>query len=173
MGLLGHLVFNGQARVLKAYIKDGGALGKPDGLLHTVACHDVGVNDQYITSGQDQYGYRCKCPPGEYTIGVPMVCATRKLDGTLVKNNSDDAAYGCWFLPVVDSDGHQAAHGRSGIGIHGGGSDLQNPFALQQGWEYTYGCLRLQNADLEQIIVPFVQFIQVHAGSVKLSVVWP
>ena len=35
--------------------------------------------------------------------------------------------------------------------IHGGGSDLPDPFAPYQGWEGTYGCLRMQNADGEEL----------------------
>lgn len=173
MALEGHVVFNGQSRLLKLFIKGGAELGKPDGLLHTLNAHDVGVNDQYISAGQDEYGSRCKCPPGDYGIGAPMQCATRNADGSVTKHNDDDQAYGCWFTPLIDSHGNEAEHGRAGIGIHGGGSDLPNPFALQQGWEYTLGCIRLQNEDNENVFVPFVKFIQAHSGIVTLSVVWP
>ena len=169
----GHLVFNGQSRLLKLFISGAANLGIPDGLRHTVPCHDVGVNDQYVTQGQDVYGNHCKCPPGEYGLAAPMACATRNADGSVTKHNDDDAAYGCWFIPLVDTHGNEAEHGRAGIGIHGGGSDLPDPFALHQGWEYTFGCLRCQNADLEQIVVPFVNFIRSHGGILTLSVVWP
>jgi hypothetical protein len=153
------------------YIKGAADLGKPDGLLHTIDCHDVGVNDGKLS---DPYGNHCKCPPGDYVVGVPMACATRNADGTVTQHNSDDPAYGCWFIPLSDAtpNGGFAQHNRAGIGIHGGGSDLSNPFALHQGWEYTYGCLRCQNADLEQVLVPFVNFIHQHGGDVTLSVVW-
>jgi hypothetical protein len=172
----GHLIFNGSSRLLKMYIKGAEDLGKPDGLLHTVFCHDVGVNDATITAGEDAYGSKCKCPPGtNYLVGTPMPCATRNEDGTVTRHNDDDQAYGCWFIPLGDSDQHSfELHGRAGIGIHGGGSDLPDPFALpNQGWEYTFGCLRLQNADLENTLVPFVNFIHEHVGVVKLDVVWP
>lgn len=173
--ILGHLVFSGQSRLLKVYIKGAAAVGKPDGLLHTLDCHDVGINDQYVTSGLDVYGSRCKCPPGTgYVVGSPMVCATRNADGSIKKNNDDDEAYGCYFFPLGDSDQHSfSQHGRGGIGIHGGGSDLPNPFALHQGWEWTLGCLRLQNIDLEQTLVPFVNWVHKQNGVVKLDVVWP
>jgi hypothetical protein len=157
------------------FIKGGAPFGIEDGLRHTVPAHDVGVNDQYITAGMDEYGSRCKCPPGDYGVGAPMACATRNPDGSVTKNNSDDAAYGCYFIPLIDSHGNESEHGRAGIGLHGGGSDLANPFALHQSppWEYTYGCIRLINADLESILVPFVKFIQSHGGTVTISVVWP
>lgn len=168
-------VFNGQSRLLKLFIKGAGDLGKPDGLLHTLPCHDVGVNDQYVGAGQDIYGSKCKCPPGTgYIIGAPQACATRNADGSVRINNDDDQAYGCWFSGLSDDPNADfSKHGRDGIGIHGGGSDLPNPFALWQGWEYTFGCLRLQNHDNEQIFVPFVQWVQAHGGTVKLNVVWP
>jgi hypothetical protein len=171
----GHLVFNGASRVLKMFIKGAAALGKPDGLLHTVPCHDVGVDDSTITQGEDVYGHDCKCPPGtNYAVMAPEPCATRLTDGQVHLNNSDDPAYGCWFTPLGDSDQHSfAIHGRGGIGIHGGGSDLPDPFAMYQGFEYTFGCLRLQNHDNEQIFVPFVKWVQAQGGVVKLDVVWP
>ena len=31
--------------------------------------------------------------------------------------------------------------------IHGGGSNLDDPYAPRQGWLPTYGCLRMQNED--------------------------
>ena len=162
----GHLVFNGSARTLKCFVSGGE-------LKHTLPCHDVGISDQYVKAGQDEYGSRCKCPPGDYSVGVPMACAIRQKDGSIIRQNSDDQAYGCYFVPLGDSKGAFAAHGRSGIGIHGGGSDLSNPFAMQQGWEWTYGCLRLQNQDLEQTLVPFINFIHAQGGKITLSVVWP
>ena len=164
----GHLVFNGTTRKLKCYVAGGE-------LKHTLDCHDVGINDQYVHAGQDEYGSRCKCPPGDYSVGVPMACAIRQKDGSVIRQFPDDRAYGCFFIPLGDSSGAFAAHGRSGIGIHGGGSDLPNSFALRQSppFEYTYGCLRLINIDLEQVLVPFINYIHAHEGKVTLSVIWP
>jgi hypothetical protein len=171
MSVYGHLVFNGQTRRLKMYITGAADLGHPDGLIHEVDCHDVGINDGKLA---DPYGEKCKCPPGDYIVGAPMACATRVEEGGVRINNDDDRAYGCWFVPLSDEspDGGFAQHGRAGIGLHGGGSDLPDPFAMNQGWEYTYGCLRLQNTDLEHCLVPFVNFVHTHGGQVKLSVVW-
>ena len=46
--------------------------------------------------------------------------------------------YGTFYITTGDPRGRD---------IHGGGSDLDDPFAPYQGWEGTYGCLRMQNAD--------------------------
>lgn len=35
--------------------------------------------------------------------------------------------------------------------IHGGGSNLPQPYAPRQGWLPTYGCLRMQNEDGEEL----------------------
>jgi hypothetical protein len=154
-------VFNGVSRILKIYLAGFGAYGKPDGLLHTVECHDVGINDHNVTAGSDVYGHLCKCPPGNYGIGVPQHL------------NPPEIAYGRVFIPLTDIEGAFSAHGREGIGIHGGGSDLPDPFAPRQGWEWTYGCLRLQNADLENIVTPAIEWIQSKGVTPILSVVWP
>lgn len=171
---LGHLVFNGKSRVLKMFLKNVSQFGRQDGLLHQVECHDVGINDQYVHTDEDEYGHKCKCPPGtNYIVGRPMPCATRLSNGEVHQNNSDDPAYGCWFIPLGDSDQHSFEHHyREGIGVHGGGSDLSNPFAWKQGWEWTYGCLRLQNIDLERTVIPFVNWVLDHGGEVHLDVVW-
>jgi hypothetical protein len=168
----GHVIFNGVSRLMKLYVKDRGT-GVVT-LRHTIECHDVGVGDQYVTAGEDLYGAHCKCPPGKYLIGTPMACATRDSDGTVTVHNDDDPAYGCWFTPLDDTEPDEAfaKHGRAGIGIHGGGSDLPAPFALQQGWEYTLGCLRLQNVDNEQIFVPYVRYIKGQGGLVAIDVSW-
>jgi hypothetical protein len=170
-GLFGHLMFCGPQRELKIYLRNGELAGHKSGLLHLLECHDVGINDGLLS---DPYGSKCKCPPGDYAVGTPMPCATRNPDGSVTQHNADDRAYGCWFIPLADTEPDEAfaKHGRAGIGIHGGGSDLQDSFAPHQGWEYTLGCLRLQNQDLEHVLVPFINFVHSHGGAVKLSVVW-
>ena len=50
--------------------------------------------------------------------------------------------YGTFYITTGDPRGRD---------IHGGGSDLDDPFAPYQGWEGTYGCLRMQNADGEEL----------------------
>ena len=50
--------------------------------------------------------------------------------------------YGTCYITTGDPRGRD---------IHGGGSDLPDPFAARQGWEPTLGCLRMQNADGEEL----------------------
>ena len=168
-----HFVFNGQARLLKCFLKD--VPGHLNGLHYQIEAHDVGVNDQYVQQGQDVYGSKCKCPPGTgYVIGQAMACATRLPDGSVKRNNDDDQAYGCWFFPLGDSQQHSfAQHGRAGVGIHGGGSDLPDSFAWRQGWEYTLGCIRLQNWDLERKFYPTIEYAYEQHITPTLDVVWP
>jgi hypothetical protein len=35
--------------------------------------------------------------------------------------------------------------------IHGGGSSLPDPYAPRQGWRPTYGCIRMQNEDIQNL----------------------
>lgn len=52
------------------------------------------------------------------------------------------AAYGTFYIHTGDYRYRD---------IHGGGSGLHDPFAPYQGWVPTYGCLRMQNADGEEV----------------------
>ncbi|MDR3563356.1 MAG: hypothetical protein P4N59_18245 [Negativicutes bacterium] len=56
--------------------------------------------------------------------------------------NSYGKPYGTFYITTGDSRARD---------IHGGGSGLGDPFAPQQGWVPTYGCLRMQNADGEEL----------------------
>ncbi len=170
----GSLVFDGYYRTLKMFLHGAERYGKSSGLLHTVECRDVGVGDAYVQAGADVYGQYCKCPPGSnYLVGQPQACATRFPDGTVRQNNPDDPAYGCWFTGIADDPNADfSKHGRAGIGIHGGGTAAPNPFALEQGWYATEGCLRLQNDVNEQVFVPFVQWVLDIGGLVKLQVTY-
>ncbi|GAC1422471.1 MAG: hypothetical protein NVSMB64_30890 [Candidatus Velthaea sp.] len=167
----GHIVFNGVSGLLKFFFEQD----ETTELQHMVQCRDVGVADGSLV---DPYGHNCKCPPGMYFVGVPEPCAIRLADGKIRKQYPDDQAYGCFFTPITDDPtiGALAAHGRSGLGLHGGGSDLPEPFALEQGWEWTFGCLRLQNADNERILIPFIESVRSKSDdpnhSVTLTVYW-
>lgn len=149
-------VFNGRSNLLKFFLVT--AAGTEE--RHSWECHDVGVADANPPDG-DAYGHLCKCPPGlGYTLGAPQML------------NPPEAPYGFAFTPINDDPaGDMAQHGRAGIGIHGGGSDLPDPFAAKQGWEWTFGCLRLQNCDNAQF-ADSVQYVQKNGGTVYLDVVW-
>ena len=51
-------------------------------------------------------------------------------------------AYGTFYITTGDERSRD---------IHGGGSSLPDPYASYQGWLCTYGCLRMQNADGEEL----------------------
>lgn len=53
-----------------------------------------------------------------------------------------DPAFGTFYISTGDERGRD---------IHGGGSSLEDPYAPYQGWRCTYGCLRMQNADGEEL----------------------
>ena len=55
-----------------------------------------------------------------------------------VTNGKYGPAYGNFYITTGDPRQRD---------IHGGGSDLEDPFADYQGWEATHGGLRMQNAD--------------------------
>lgn len=114
----------------------------PDGcLLMEMPMHDAAVNGP----GFEHWG---RCPRGTFAVGTPV--------------RMDSPAFGDWFTPVT-------VPGRPGIGIHGGGSDLPDPMAAEQGWEETHGCLRLQNADNAK----WVQIRTEHTGACEITVSGP
>lgn len=92
------------------------------------------------TVADDQFGHFGNIPDGDFLLGTP------------VPKNS--IPFGPWFIPVLDYQGHHAMQDfhRAGIGLHGGGSGLANPFAARQGWQITEGCVRLQNEDLLTVV---------------------
>lgn len=151
-----HVIFSGPARRMQLWYKqDENSTAE---LRHTFEAHDVGVNDGTLP---DEYGHKCKCPPGTFLVGKPQHL------------NPPERPYGYFFTPLSDetSDGPMEEHGRDGIGVHGGGSDLPDPFADRQGWEWTFGCLRLQNED-NKTFVSFVEYVQSFGGKVEITVDW-
>ena|SRR5712691_1001797 len=122
-----HLIFTAREETLAIYSASGTLL-----LRH--AARNKTVRD-------GQYGHWGNCPPGEFALEAPQ--------------HDHTPPFGKWFIPIRDmgQNGPMARYGRQGIGIHGGGSGLPDPFAPWQGWEVTEGCVRLQNADLEQVVI--------------------
>lgn len=53
-----------------------------------------------------------------------------------------EQAYGTFYITTGDPRGRD---------IHGGGSGLSDPYGDYQGWVPTWGCLRMQNADGEEL----------------------
>jgi len=116
-----HIIFSGPNQTLKVY----------DMRSHDLVWSCVARNDT-VASGFGHYG---ACPPGDYQLGAPQPLSP------------PEVPYGFFYTPLLDVNGLWAAWGRAGIGVHGGGSGLPDPFADQQGWMMTEGCIRLQNDD--------------------------
>jgi L,D-transpeptidase-like protein len=99
-------------------------------------------------------------PPGLYRVDKVET----------LSNNSDNKAYGPYRIALVPVELDKGTD-RSGFYIHGGGSDLSQPFASEQGWEKTHGCIRVQNHSLG-LIVNKVKGVQGKNGRVWVSVKW-
>lgn len=121
---MNHWIFNGIEQSLKCYNASGMLV------FRCVARGDA-VNDGF--------GHDGKCPPGSYALSAPS------------ENVPATESEGLWFIPLTDPGGFWKPNDRSEIGIHGGGSGLQNPQAPLQGWVPTYGCIRLQNIYLARV----------------------
>jgi hypothetical protein len=146
----GHVMFSRSAKRAQFYvINDDGSKE----LRHTIEMR----NDTVGPTGSDPYGHLGPCPPGDYLLGEPVAMNT--------------IPYGHWFTPLIDVNNIWPAHeGRNYIGIHGGGSGLPDSFAPEQGWQITEGCCRVQNADNDGIVVPYVQTIKLHGGRITFTV---
>lgn len=127
-----HLVFNGPSNYLKLFNGGGSILFSAD--AYNVTVGTVENNDSRF------YGHYGACPPGVYTLGTPMVL------------DPQEVPYGGFYIPLIDVNALWVRYGRDGIGIHGGGSGLGDPFAPRQGWVETEGCFRLQNVDLAILV---------------------
>lgn len=95
--------------------------------IEVLSCemHDGAVNGP-------GFGFRGRCPRGTWKLGLPV--------------DVDEPSLGLHFTPLLNIPG------RHGIGIHGGGSGLYDPFAARQGWVVTFGCLRVQNDDNAKLV---------------------
>jgi RHS repeat-associated protein len=76
-------------------------------------------------------------PAGVYGLGVPRGPRDEWSD-------EENIGTGRWFIPAKTQP-----KGRSDLGIHGGGSCAEDPYAPTQTWCSTLGCIRVQNRDLE------------------------
>ena len=138
-----HAVFNDDSDLFKIFNKSGTLILKCEMQNRAVA--------------GDGFGRYARCPRGEFVLGSPR--------------RTRSAPFGYWFTPVLDYDDNHKMRDfkRDGIGIHGGGSGLPDPFAPRQGWRKTHGCLRVQNED-NQKLVELVKKAQAKGGRVYLTV---
>ena len=100
----------------------------------------------YFANDGNQYPYPCSCDfeEGYNDDGVPRASLPI---GSYTANAEQPPtdygpAYGTFYINTDDI--------RSRV-IHGGGTSLPDPYAPRQGWLCTYGCLRMQNEDGEQL----------------------
>lgn len=143
-----HLLLSRADRRLKLF--DAGGT-----LLYTAEARNRTVND--LAPPNQRWA---PCPAGEFILGRPVRKAT--------------APFGPFFIPLLDgsSPPHvMAENSRSGIGLHGGGSGLAEPFAPAQSppWVPTHGCWRLLNRDLLWL-VGRLQVMTAHGGACRVTV---
>jgi hypothetical protein len=124
-------------------------------LLWEIPCLATGQTASWWKEGGDT-------PPSVYRLGTLY---NDKANGTMLP------AYGWMFFDMVDCDvtrreSGENTNGRSGIGLHSGGSSLANPFApFLVALVPTLGCLRIHNKHLETNILPLY-----NSGKVYISV---
>lgn len=140
-----HIVVNGEAKTLVAYTRGGTVVLKGE-------AHCYGQHADWTRTNGDT-------PPGIYRAGV-------------LYDTQGEAAYGRWCLDLEDLENQETGNGRAGISIHGGGSNLIDPFAPYQGWLATHGCVRLQNAFLE-MFVSLYRHTREQKGTVYVQVYYP
>jgi len=60
--------------------------------------------------------------------------------------------FGTGKIDLEPTAGEALNSGRSDLRMHGGGSDVHDPYEAEQGWEGTHGCVRMQNEDVNSLI---------------------
>ncbi len=102
-------------------------------------------------------------PPGLYTLGQLYADYEQNPNPPC----SDTAmGYGWYSFDMEELEGQEAAVGRAGIMLHGGGSACGWPgaWAPQQPLHPTLGCVRLHNADLRDKVLPLYRQGTVYVG---------
>jgi len=126
-------------------------------LLMTIPCMTMGSN-----------GPRTDVPAGDTPAGVYHVSYIQR---SRPEESATEvwARYGEWFLDLCEDEGQERAVDRAGIGLHGGGSRLgvdpddrlrplksrSGALAPKQQLVPTNGCIRVHNADLENLAIRF------------------
>jgi hypothetical protein len=102
-------------------------------------------------------------PPGLYRIGQIY----RDFEQNAKPPQSDTAmSYGWYSFDLVELENQEAANGRAGIMIHGGGTACGWPgaWAPRQTLHPTLGCIRCHNLDLRDRILPLCDTGTVYVG---------
>ena len=149
-----HLIANDRSETLTAFSHDGRRLW-----VIPCLCRGQGGDAEWRSPRTDT-------PPSLYKVGAVwrdyerIGPAPRVVPAELIP-------FGWYFLELVDQQDLSRLLGRSGFGIHGGGSGLGS----RGSWEPyqrllpTWGCPRVHNADLRDRIVPLLG-----SGAIWLSV---
>lgn len=146
-----HFVVNAKSNKLKCFDSNGK-------MRWMVEAHCIGVKGSYLNKDGNT-------PPGLYSLGAP---------DHIKPNESDEAknSYGPWFVPLQEEEGQLTRLDRKGLGVHGGGTGLANPYrAANQGWMVTRGCIRLQNENVIKFANTVFQTRRL-GGKAWLSVHW-
>lgn len=125
-------------------------------LLHKLKCLAKGQNADYRIPKGDT-------PEGVYRCGV--LYETRKDEPWHIWRS-----FGKYFIDLEEMEDQERKHGRAGVGIHGAGSGLSDPLAPFQPLRPTHGCVRVHNADMENIIVPLYRKVKAAGGNVYVTV---
>jgi GH24 family phage-related lysozyme (muramidase) len=148
-----HIVVNDISETAKAYSFDGKLLWEVPALAR-----GQGSDIEFRL-------VRTDTPPGIYKIGeiykdYERVGPTPPYDRTL-------AAYGWYSFDMVELENQESKYGRSGIMLHGGGSNAGWPMAWapNQPLFATHGCVRMRNIDLRDKVLPLTK-----TGTVYISV---
>jgi hypothetical protein len=114
--------------------------------------------------GADWSAFAGDTPPGVYTLGECWIA-----DPDDVKTCKP---YGIYCFDLVSIKAGEIGLGREGICLHGGGSALGYPGcnADYQRLVPTFGCIRMYNADLRDVIYPLWQQTQKSENNIWVSV---
>lgn len=103
-------------------------------------------------------------PPGLYVIG--QIHKDYEEVGPHPAGNDTLRAYGWYSFDLVELENQEAKNGRAGIMLHGGGSGNGWPgaWAPKQPLLPTYGCIRMHNDALRDLVLPLTQKGKVYVG---------
>lgn len=148
-----HLVVSDRETEYNSVMNCFDAYGKK---LWTKTCLAKGQHPDYTRRGGDT-------PPGLYKVG----------DYTMTKGSESAEiwnAYGKYFFDLISIQEGETPYGRAGVGIHGGGTGSPNPLAPYQQLMPTLGCIRVYNADLENVILPMYKEVDKTGNTIYVSV---
>ena len=143
--------------------------------IHVVCSVSLESLKVFCSNGREVY--RCKArfqgtagpasvrngdtPRGLWRLGYPDF---------IPEDDFDRVAFGPVWVPMTGQEGQEERLGRSGFGLHGGGSGLVAPGRiLRQGWVPTHGCARVQNEDA-LVIAGVCRYVVVMGGVAWMTV---